>query len=350
MSNIFAVTGVQLSRELLAERVAVDAIPVVDLEPFLSGSAEQRLEIARSIGGACRHIGFFAIVNHRIPDQIVSRVFELAAAFFALPADEKAEIAIERSTCHRGWFSVGGENLDPAKQTYAGDFKEGIKIGQDLPANHILVRAGTPLHGPNQWPSRPADFVPAYREYYGLMTGLARSLMGAFALALSLPEDHFAEFLTCPMATVGPLHYPPQAGTITESRLGAGAHTDFGALTILAQDANGGLQVRNADGRWIDVPPITGAFVVNVGDMMARWTNGLFASTVHRVINVSGRDRYSIPFFFDPDHDAPVAALATCTSADNPPRFAPTTSMEHLMEMIDASFAYRAEFAYRTTT
>ncbi len=342
MSNIFSMTDAPLDASLLGDRVAVDQIPVIDIGGLLHGLLADRRAVARQVGTACRDIGFFAITNHGIPRSIVSRVFTLAATFFALPTEEKALIAIEHSSCHRGWFSVGGENLDPARQQYAGDFKEGIKIGQDLPDNHCLVTAGVPLHGPNQWPARPAEFVPAYREYYGLMSNLARSLMRAFALALELPEDHFDDSLTRPMATVGPLHYPPPVGPITDAQLGAGAHTDFGALTILAQDDVGGLQVRNAAGRWVDVPSLPDAFVVNVGDMMARWTNGLFASTVHRVINASGRDRYSIPFFFDPDHDARVTVLATCTSPDNPPRFAPTTGLAHLQEMIDASFAYRS--------
>lgn len=342
MSNIFSMTSAELDPSLLGERVAAAEIPVIDLSGLLHGSIDVRGAVAREIGTACRDIGFFGVTGHDIPPQIVQRAFAQATAFFALPVEEKSQIAIEQSSCHRGWFSVGGENLDPAKQQYAGDFKEGIKIGQDLPANHSLVTAGIPLHGPNQWPANPAEFVPTFREYYALMANLARALMRAFALALDMPEEYFDEFLTRPMATAGPLHYPPPTGPITDAQLGAGAHTDFGALTILAQDANGGLQVRNVDGQWIDVPPMADAFVVNVGDMMARWTNGLFASTVHRVINTSGRDRYSIPFFFDPNHDAPVAALPTCTSAANPPRFAPTTGLEHLQEMINASFAYRA--------
>jgi isopenicillin N synthase-like dioxygenase len=342
MSNIFRMTSAQLDPSLLAERVAVESIPMIDVGPLVHGSAASRREVSRHIGAACRDIGFFGIANHDIPSLLVQQAFDQAARFFALPTASKAEIAIEQSTCHRGWFSVGGENLDPAKQQYAGDFKEGIKIGQDLPTNHSLVTAGVPLHGPNQWPASPAEFVPTFREYYALLSNLARALMRAFALALELPESYFDEFLTRPMATVGPLHYPPPVGPITDAQLGAGAHTDFGALTILAQDANGGLQVRNSVGQWIDVPPVDNTFVVNVGDMMARWTNGLFASTVHRVINTSGRDRYSIPFFFDPNYDAPVAVLPTCTSEDNPPRFAPTTGLEHLQEMINASFAYRA--------
>lgn len=342
MSNIFSMTSAELDSPGHGVPLAGAEIPVIDLTGLLHGPFETRCVVARQIGAACRDIGFFAVTNHDIPPQLVDRAFDQAIAFFALPVEEKSRIAIEQSTCHRGWFSVGGENLDPAKQQYAGDFKEGIKIGQDLPLNHSLVAAGVALHGPNQWPATPAEFVSTFREYYALMANLARALMRAFALALEMPEEYFDEFLTRPMATAGPLHYPAPVGPMTDAQLGAGAHTDFGALTILAQDANAGLQVRNAAGRWIDVPPLTGAFVVNVGDMMARWTNGLFASTVHRVINTSGRDRYSIPFFFDPNYDAPVAVLPTCTSHDNPPRFAPTTGLEHLQEMINASFAYRS--------
>ncbi len=343
MSNIFSMTSAELDPSLQGSRLAVAEIPVIDLTGLLHGSFDDRLAVARQIGAACRDIGFFAITHHDIPPQIVQGAFDQAIAFFALPLEEKSQIAIEQSTCHRGWFSVGGENLDPAKQQYAGDFKEGIKIGQDLPSNHSLVAAGVPLHGPNQWPANPPEFVPTFREYYALMANLARTLMRAFALALEMPEEYFDEFLTRPMATAGPLHYPAPSGPITDAQLGAGAHTDFGALTILAQDANGGLQVRHPAGQWIDVPPLVDAFVVNVGDMMARWTNGRFASTMHRVINTSGRDRYSIPFFFDPNYDAPVAALPSCISPGNPARFAPTTGLAHLQEMINASFSYRSE-------
>ena len=151
--------------------------------------------------------------------------------------------------------------------------------------------------------------------------------------------------LTDPMCTLGPLHYPPQRGSITERQIGAGAHTDFGCLTILAQDMKGGLQVKNAAGTWIDATPIPGAFVINIGDMMARWTNDIFASTQHRVINVSGAERYSLPFFFDPNFSAEVAALPTCTGPGEPPKFAPTTGGQHLLDMINATFDYHREKA-----
>jgi isopenicillin N synthase-like dioxygenase len=337
------VTPTQVDPSLLGERVVVENIPVIDIAPLLHGRAEERREIAAKIGHACRDIGFFAIVNHDVAADLIERTFAVCAEFFALPIDVKNEIAIEQSPCHRGWFSIGGENLDPTKQTYAGDFKEGLKIGQDLANNHRFVRDGIALHGPNQWPCDPAAFTPTLREYFGVMSSLARRVVSAFALVLELPEHYFDQFFTTPMATVGPLHYPAHVGVVTEEQLGAGAHTDYGAVTLLAQDEVGGLQVRNVDGQWLSVPPLPSAFVVNVGDMMARWTNDLFTSTVHRVINASGRERYSIPFFFDPNYDADITALPSCVSDDRPARYPPTTGLEHLLERINSTFSYRVD-------
>jgi isopenicillin N synthase-like dioxygenase len=162
---------------------------------------------------------------------------------------------------------------------------------------------------------------------------------------LGLQAEYFDNWLNAPMTTLGPLHYPPQQGHITETRRGAGAHTDYGCLTMLSQDDAGGLQVRNAAGLWIDAPPIQGSFVVNIGDMMERWTNGVFTSTLHRVINVSGRERYSLPFFFDPDFSAPVECLETCLKAGEVPKYPPVTAGQHLLDKINASFSYHKEKA-----
>jgi isopenicillin N synthase-like dioxygenase len=328
---------VQLDPSLTAAKVSLTEIPVVDIGPFLHGTAAARAAVANEIGDACRNIGFFYVINHGVPESLIAETFAEAKRFFGLPAAIKAEAAIEHSACHRGYFSTGGENLDPAKQK-TGDLKEGYKIGRDLEADHPLVRAGTPLHGPNQWPANLPGWYETMTAYYDAMEKLGREMLHAFALALDLPETYFDGWLNTPMTTLGPLHYPPQTGHITEAQIGAGAHTDYGCLTLLAQDDAGGLQVRNAGGQWVDAPPIPGSFVVNIGDMMERWTNGVFTSTLHRVINISGRERYSLPFFFDPDFHTPVACLDTCVG--NGAKFAPATAGQHLLDKINASFTY----------
>ena len=331
---------IELAQGLRGRRLALDEVPLIDFGPFLVGDLQARRKVAEAIGRACRDIGFFYLKNHGVPESLVAGSFAEAKRFFDQPMARKREIAIERSACHRGYFAVGGENLDPAKQTEAGDLKEGIKIGRDLGPAHPRVTQGLALHGPNQWPAGLPGWRDAMQRYFDALEDLGRQIMRAFALALGLEEEHFTALLTEPMTTLGPLHYPPQSGRITEKQIGAGAHTDFGCLTILAQDPVGGLQVRNAADKWIDAPPIPGTFVVNIGDMMARWTNDRFASTRHRVINASGRERYSMPFFFDPNFEADVVVLPTCSGPDDPPKYPPTTGGQHLLDKINETFEY----------
>ncbi|MDE1907252.1 MAG: isopenicillin N synthase family oxygenase [Rhodospirillales bacterium] len=318
--------------------IRLNAIPVIDIGPLLGGD----MAPAEAIGQACRESGFFYIKNHGIPQELINRVYESARRFFALPAEEKEKSAIEHSACHRGWFRIGGENLDPAKQQQAGDLKEGFKIGRDLPLTHPRVQAGLPLHGPNLWPDLPG-WRAVMQNYYDRMVELGKTILGAFAVSLGLKRDYFEPWFGIPMTTLGPLHYPPQTGRITEAQLGAGAHTDYGCLTLLHQDSSGGLQVQGLDGRWISAPPIPGTLVVNIGDMMERWTNGVFRSTPHRVINISGQERYSLPFFFDPDFYAPVECLPTCLQPGEMPKYQPTTAGQHLLDKINASFKYHQE-------
>lgn len=318
--------------------VTLERIPVIDIAPLLAGDFSP----AAAIGRACREVGFFYITHHGVPQAVIDAVYAQAKRFFDLPLAEKEKYAIERSACHRGWFRVGGENLDPAKQTQSGDFKEGFKIGRDLPPDHPRVLAGLPLHGPDVWPDLPG-WRAVMQDYYDRMVALGRLLLRAFAVALALPVDYFESWLDVPMTTLGPLHYPPQTGRITEAQLGAGAHTDYGCLTILHQDSTGGLQVRGLDGRWLAAPPMPGSFVVNIGDMMERWTNGVFRSTLHRVVNMSGQDRYTLPFFFDPDFYAPVACLPTCLKPGETAKYPPTTAGQHLLDMIAAAFRYCQE-------
>ncbi len=331
---------IELDPALQAARLSVAQIPVIDVSALRGGP--RRSKMVAAIGKACREIGFFYAVGHGVDEARIACVYAKAKRFFDLPPAEKGKIAIELSACHRGWFRLGSENLDPAKQA-EGDFKEGLKIGRDLPLTHERVVAGLPLHGPNQWPDLPG-WQAVMQGYYDEMVELGRLMMGAFAEALGLERAFFEPWLgVTAVTTLGALHYPPQRGRITEGRIGAGAHTDYGCLTLLHQDAAGGLQVKRRDGVWIDAPPVPGSFVVNIGDMMERWTNGVFCSTPHRVVNVSGGDRYSLPFFFDPDFYAPVECLPTCLGAGEEPRFKPTTAGQHMLDMIAASFEYARE-------
>jgi isopenicillin N synthase-like dioxygenase len=222
--------------------------------------------------------------------------------------------------------------------TAMGDLKEGFDLMRELAPDDPDVRAGKPLHGPNQWPGDLPGFRAAILAYYAAMEDLAKLLLCGMALSLDLDEHWFADKTRKALAYLRLLHYPPQQGLIDEREIGCGAHSDYGCLTILAQDEVGGLQLRNSAGDWIEAPPIPGTFVINLGDQMARWTNERYQATPHRVINRSGRERYSIPFFFDPDYDAVIECLPTCQGPDNPPKHQPITGGEHLLSMLKATF------------
>ena len=275
-----------IAPSLRAERLPLDQVPVVDFRPFLDGTRPAQAG-RPGLAGAFRNMGFAYLAGHGVDQALIDRAFAEAGRFFAWPAERKAEVSVERSPCDRGWFDLGMENLDPDQQE-EGDLKEGYRIGNDLAPDHPLVRKGV-LHGPNQWPAGGPEFRQAMEDYQAPCTagrpgdGRGGGRPGAARGLLRGLVHH-------PMVILSPLHYPPQqaaGGAISEARIGAGAHSDYGCLALLAQDDRGGLQVRNAAG-WIDAKPVPGTFVVNVGDMLARWTNDLFPPTLHRVINTFG--------------------------------------------------------------
>jgi len=279
---------------------------VVDIDALLHGSETAAAdEVAERIDAACRDVGFFGIVGHGIDAVLLERLDTAARAFFALPDDEKSAIAMARGgAAWRGWFPVGGELTSGVP-----DRKEGLYVGIDHGPDHPRVRAGTPLHGANLFPSEPADLRPAVEDWLDALRPVADAVLRGVARGLGLPSHWFVDNLTGdPTILFRIFHYPPLPSG-DEMSWGVGEHTDYGLLTLLAQDRHGGLEVRRPDGTWIDVPADPDVIVCNLGDMLERLTDGRYRSTPHRVRNSSGASRLSFPYFFDPSWDATVPTM-----------------------------------------
>jgi len=291
------------------------SLPTVDISSFITNNdPKAKQECANVIYKACTETGFFLISNFQgiLPQDVLDRMFGLLQQFFSLPLEEKRKI---QELENRGYFAIGEENLttiytqlnDVFVNKELGDFKEGLDIGREPEDFEV----GLPFRRRNEWPEALGlEWKTQVLDYFKRVTELGNILMRIFATALSLDENWFHSKTVRPQASLRLLHYPPLP--LDEARFGCGAHSDYGSCTLLAQDGTGGLQLLNANGAWVDVPCSKDTLVVNIGDMMQRWTNDKFKSTVHRVINPSGKHRFSIPFFFDPNYDAIVECLETC--------------------------------------
>ncbi len=318
-----------------AERPDFDAVPLIDFSGMLRGDAAARRRVAAELREACINVGFFYISNHGVPQELVDEMFAMAPRLFGLPIEEKMRWHVKRSSQLLGYIAMRDENANPAAGK--GDMHEAYDfVPEDVRLENDFL-AGDFRRAGNLWPD-----VPGFRELaerYGIaMRLLARRLFAAFALALDLPEDYFSALASSPMALIRLLHYPTQPGPFSEETIGTGAHTDHECFTILCQDRIQALQVRNRRGDWIDAPPLLGTFVINIGDLMARWTNGIFASTYHRVSNLSGHARYSLPCFVGANADARIEALPSCVSAERPARYPAVMAGEYVAGNIYHSF------------
>ncbi len=267
-------------------------IPIIDVRELIA-DASGKTAVARQLGQACRESGFFYVVNHGVDADLQSRLQEQSRRFFALDLETKLRIGMALGgRAWRGYFRVGDE-LTSGKP----DQKEGLYFGEELPADHPLVKLGTPLYGPNLFPPELPMLRETVLEYMAAMTRLGHRLMAGLALSLDLKESYFSENCTGePLTLFRIFNYPPPRDP---TLWGVGEHTDYGLLTILLQDDSGGLEVRSRS-HWVSAPPVPGSFVCNIGDMLDRMTRGLFRSTPHRVRNPAPRNRLSFPFFFDP--------------------------------------------------
>ncbi|EJD6546897.1 MULTISPECIES: isopenicillin N synthase family dioxygenase [Klebsiella pneumoniae complex] len=313
-------------------------IPVIDLAESFSHDIEKRKAVAWEIHKAARQTGFFYIKNHGVPVELQKAYFDLAKEYFASPMDEKMQISSKNSVYLRGYEPIAAQTLDEGSPP---DLKEGFLLGRDLTESHPYVKNKTPYHGPNQWPEGNPHFRQQAEDYMRHMELLGRKLVRLLALSLELPEDFFDEGLKEPMIISRMLYYPSQPKDAQVNQLGAGAHTDWGLITLLLQDAVGGLEVRNVDGEWLKAPCIENTFVVNLGDMVPVLTNGLYHSTMHRVLNAwKETPRYSFPTFFDLDYYYEASVVPTLRKPDEEyPE--PITVGGHIAEMFNKTFGVK---------
>jgi len=320
---------------LLAADVAASALPIISIAGLRSPDPQARAAVASQIRAACCDKGFFYVTGHGVPDALMDAMLTEARRFFALPLERKMAIDVSRSSCYRGYEPMRRQTLEAGAPP---DVKESFSIDRDLPLDDPWVLAQTFGCGPNLWPAGLPGWRETIEAYQREMNALSEVMVRGLALSLGVAEDAFAGFCDEASGIVRLVHYPPQPANPLPDEKGCGAHTDWGAFTFLLQDDAGGLQVWDQRAGWINATPIPGTFVVNIGDMMARWTNDLYHSTRHRVVNVSGRDRISIPFFYMGRLDYDVVCVPSCLADGASPTYPPTTPARHLEAMARLTF------------
>eukprot|EP01083_Nonionella_stella_P125814 380581_1 len=306
-------------------------------------------QVVRKLRSACIEVGFFYVVNHGIPQDLIDRTFSESKRFFDQPSEWKMKIMADEN--YRGYNAFEEETLDGANQSKGGT-KEGFYIGREIPKDS--PEAKQHLHGPNQWPENFPGWRKCMEEYYAAVQKVSNRLVELLALALECGKDHFRKSFERPIALLRLLHYSSERSVPGEGVFACGAHSDYGMLTVLATDSVPGLQVLRRssgsdEGIWQDVDPVPGGFIVNLGDMLQQWSNDRFKSTIHRVVNRTGQDRYSIPFFYEPSFDTMVETLPSCVDPEHPVKYTPVMYGDHIMAKFHSSHALYAETSAKRT-
>jgi isopenicillin N synthase-like dioxygenase len=339
----------------ISRSTSVSRIPLVDMQPFLHGSDADKDEVARIVDEACSDVGFLLVTGHGVPAKLRQEVEEAMMSFFALPLELKQRWAATPDNV-RGYRAMNQTALAKSKgQDSPPDLMERFTIGQfDIPDDEYHRSRKDKYFQDNRWP----ELVPAVertaRQYYRNMERLAADLMRLLARALKLPECYFEPFFDKHFSTLVTNFYPAQEQPPKPGQLRAGAHTDYGSLTILSPSISpGGLQVCNRDGIWEEVPQAKGAFVVNLGDLMAQWTNDRWTSTLHRVVNpekaLAVKPRMSLVFFQQPNEDAVIACLPTCVDAGHPARYEPVLAGAHISMKLHKGWTAKGQNAGRAS-
>ena len=311
---------------------AAPFIPMIDIAPLFETDAAAIQRVADQVGQAFTTSGFCLITGHGVPEDVISDAEREARRFFHRPLEEKLRSAPKESV--RGFNAIGRTTMYGASQP---DYKEYYQIGLELPRDDPAVLAGQPLRGPNQWPEDQPEFRRALSRYYEAIGACGQTFLRAVALSLGARADFFADKYDKPLQRSQCVYYPPHPVDAGADLFGVAPHTDYGCVTLLWQDGVGGLEVQAPDGSWVAAPPVPGALVVNIGDLLARWSNDRYRSNFHRVTNRSGRERLSIATFYDPDFTAPVSALELGLAAEDALLYPPVLAGEYIIGRISAS-------------
>jgi isopenicillin N synthase-like dioxygenase len=319
--------------------------PIFDLGRFEAAGAAERQALAAEVDAICRNTGFLALVGHGVPQGVIDEAWIKAQAFFDLPMEEKLKAKAPYPGYPYGYLGPEKEALAKSRNVDSPpDLKESFNGGPlSTPAGMTDAEALAFCYAATIWPEKPEGFVEAWRRYYAALEDLAARVMRVFALALMLPEDYFDAFLDAPVSALRALNYPAQTIAPKPGQLRAGAHTDYGSLTILLpQEGSRGLEIADRAGAWIEVPPVPGAFVINIGDLMQRWTNDRWVSTLHRVVNPSteaggASRRQSFAFFHQPNWFAEINCLEACLASREKPKYQPVLSGPYLMSKFKAT-------------
>lgn len=313
----------------------MEKLPVVDISLLDDANIRAWEPVIRDIDAALRSYGFMYVKGHGISAQSLGHVYGAAQSFFCLPDAQKQSVSIKNTSGYRGWSPLGSENLEKGLPP---DLKESFDLGVNLPPDHPDSKSENPFYGPNHYPNI-AGWQETVDRYFADLFSVALKILRAMALALGQEQDFFDKRFDHSTTILRMLHYLPSSSKTHPDQPGAGAHTDYGCLTLLSQDQIGGLQVKNSDGQWIDAPPLEGCYVVNIGDMMARWTNGRYKSTLHRVTGDLKTDRYSIPFFVEPNYNTPVEVLTSCIPKGEDAKYPPIISGDWLASRFEAAYS-----------
>lgn len=314
-----------------AKTMDAELIPVIDITPLRDGT--DPMGVARALHAASQGLGFIYITGHGIPDAMIDAARNAAYAFFR--SDPAKKEAVRVSGAHRGWIGQGGAKMqDDAKSDLKESLVWGWQADADTPGDNHALR------GDNQWPDFVPDIQAHSMAYFESVHAVAYHLMRGFALGLGLPEDFFLRTTDRPLSRASYVYYPAQPKDLGADQFGVGPHTDFGVLTVLCQDDVGGLQVQKVDGDWVHAPPIPGSLIVNVADLLERWTGGAYKSTPHRVVNSSGRERMSLVLAYDPNPETMIDARDV-RGADFKEAEEPITCGDYLIWRFGKAFSYR---------